>query len=171
LDILCLEAERDLLLLIIRMHNGEPVSPEHNSQFDTWFVVSNFRNILAANLYALDRDRKKNLSRGTLFRKIYAGGSAYMEEGEMRRLMERILPSAVGCLSENLGMLKREASEHVKELAENECLLDVGRYEVGWLTCTKVGDEDIPWRAGEKEVEEEGQRAGDTLVIAAMRNL
>jgi hypothetical protein len=146
-----LEAERDLMLLTIRMPNGKPVAPEEYSQFDTFFIVSTFRNILANEFSALKNNRKKALFRGTLFRKLFQGRSAYMEEHEMRRLMERVMPSAVGTLSEDLQMLKGEASEYVKELAENECMLDVGRYDVGWLTCTKVGREDIPWRVGEKE--------------------
>jgi hypothetical protein len=151
LDVMCLEAERDLMLLTIRMHNNKPASVEENSQFDTWFIVSTFRDILARELASLDDNRKKSLSRGTLFQKIYHGGSAYMEESEMRRLMERIMPSAASNLSEDLGMLKREASECVRELAENGCLLDVERAEVGWLTCTKVGREDIPWYSEKME--------------------
>jgi hypothetical protein len=148
---LCLEAERDLILLTIRMPNGKPVAPEENSQFDTFFIVSTFRNILANELSALNNNCKKALLRGTLFRMLFQGGSTYMEEGEMRRLMERVMPSAVGTLSDDFQMLKGEASEYVKELVKNKCMLDVGRYDVGWLTCTKVGREHIPWRAGKKE--------------------
>jgi hypothetical protein len=151
LDHMCLEAERDLLLLTVHMRNNKPASVEENSQFDTWFIVSNFRDILAKELSALDVNRKKSLLRGTLFRKIYQGGSAYMEESEMRRLMERVMPSAASNLSEDLGMLKGEASEYVRELAENGCLVDVEKYGVGWLTCTKVGRGDIPWYAGKVE--------------------
>ena len=39
----------------------------------------------------------------------------------------------------------------MEDLAKNESLLDVDGQKVGWLTCVKVGKEDIPWRAGEGE--------------------
>ena len=41
------------------------------------------------------------------------------------------MPSAVQNLSEDLAMLKREASVYVEELARNECLLDFEGQKVG----------------------------------------
>jgi hypothetical protein len=51
-------------------------------------------------------------------------------------------------LTEDLAILKREASIYVEDLARNECLLDVEAQKVGWLTCVKIEKEDIPWGTG-----------------------
>jgi hypothetical protein len=150
LDRRCAEVERELLLLTIhigRGTNNHAVSPLTNSEFDTWFIVSMFRSILGQELTSLDSNRKKPLLRGNMFRKIKKG-EGYMPYEDMRRMMEQVMPSAVQNLSEDLAMLKREASIYVEDLARNECLLDVEAQKVGWLTCVRIEKEDIPWRTG-----------------------
>jgi hypothetical protein len=150
LDQRCAEVERELLLLTIhigRGTNNHAVSPLTNSEFDTWFIVSMFRSIVGQELNSLDKNRKKPLLRGNMFRKIKKG-EGYMPCEDMRRMMEQVMPSAVQNLSEDLAMLKREASIYVEDLARNECLLDVEAQKVGWLTCVRIEKEDIPWRTG-----------------------
>ncbi|KAI4642436.1 hypothetical protein J4E93_007584 [Alternaria ventricosa] len=123
----CTEIERDLLLLTINVGRGassHPVSLLVNSEFDTWFVVSTFRSILAQEFTNLHDDDKGSLRRGTMYRKIWKG-EGYMPYENMRRMMEQVMPSAVQNLSEDLAILKREASAYVKDLAKNEALLDV----------------------------------------------
>jgi hypothetical protein len=142
LDNLCHETERDLLLLTITVPTG-PVQPHLPSQFDTWFTVQTFRDTLAQQIHALDCDRKKSLKRGTLFRKMRKG--EYMPYEEMRRLMARVMPSAVEGLEEDLGLLKECARGIVEEVCVDEGMVDGEREGVGWLTCVKIGREDIPW--------------------------
>ncbi|KAJ4367115.1 hypothetical protein N0V83_007645 [Neocucurbitaria cava] len=152
LDQACLEAERSLLLLTIRIgrtSNSSPVQPEDPSHFPTWFVVQSYRDILARELHALESSKSAALKRGTMFRKIWRGGSAYMDYEEMRRLMEQIMPSAVENLSEDLALLKEFAGGIVDDLARNEAMVDVEACGVGWLTCVRVErGSDIPWRNG-----------------------
>jgi hypothetical protein len=151
LDRLCADVERELLLLTIQVHNRS-VEPLEHTQFDTWFTVQVFRDTLARTFHGLDTSSSKSVKRGTLFRKIRRGGAEYMPYEEVRRLMSRIMPSAVENLEEDLGLLKDFASEMVEEVAKNEALVDVEREKVGWLTCARIGKEDISWRAdGEKE--------------------
>ncbi|KAH4344935.1 hypothetical protein HBH98_130530 [Parastagonospora nodorum] len=147
---MCLEAERDLLLLTIHIDRFGPVEPQVHSTFPTWFIVATFRDQFARTFHALEADRQASLKRGALFRKIRKGGEEYMALGEMRRLMARVMPSAVGGLEEDLGMLKECARGVVEDLARNELCLDVEGGRVGYLTCVKVGREDVPWRAGGK---------------------
>ena len=149
LDQMCLEAERELLLLTIQVHNG-PVKAYENSQFDTWFIVATFRDNLARELTNLEDDKRGSLRRGKLFRKIFKAGSAYMDYEDMRRLLQRVMPSAVDSLSEDLALLKEHASEYVKDLAKNELMLDVEANNVSYLTCTQITAEDIPWRAADR---------------------
>jgi hypothetical protein len=146
LDHMCLEVERDVLFLTIQVHKG-PVTPQEASQFDTWFIVQTFRDILAREFNALDRlsDSKRSMARGAMYRKLKS--VAYMPPEEMRRMMQQIMPGAVDSLEEDLGMLKEYASEIVADLAKNELMLPVEAHKIGYLTCTKVGREDIPWRA------------------------
>ncbi|KAI4691232.1 uncharacterized protein J4E84_003523 [Alternaria hordeiaustralica] len=149
----CTEIERDLLLLTIHVGRGassHPVSLLVNSEFDTWFIVSTFRSIIAQEFTNLHDDPKGSLRRATIYRKIWKG-EGYMPYEDMRRMLEQVMPSAVASLSEDLAILKREASAYVEDLAKNESLLDVERQKVGWLTCVKVGKGDIPWRAGEQK--------------------
>jgi hypothetical protein len=148
LDTMCIEAERELLLLTIHIHKFGPVEPQDHSTFSTWFIVQTFRDQFARTFHALEMDRQASLKRGALFRKITKGKDEYMQLGEMRRLMSRIMPSAVGSLEEDLRMLKECASRVVEDVSRNELCLDVeGREKVGYLTCVKIRNEDIPWRA------------------------
>mgnify|MGYP003624084656 CR=1 FL=1 len=68
-----------------------------------------------------------------------------MPDEEMRRLMARVMPSAVEGLEEDLGLLKECARGIVEEVCVDEGMVDGEREGVGWLTCVKIGREDIPW--------------------------
>ncbi|KAJ8110556.1 hypothetical protein OPT61_g6638 [Boeremia exigua] len=146
-----LEAERALLLLTItRGPRKEPFRCDASSEFDTWFVVQLFRDTLTNVLRQHDVS-KPSLKRGSLFRKIKTGGSQYMVYEEVRQMMQRVMPSAVNTLDEDLRILKEFASSIVEDLARNELSLDVRDHQVGWLTCVKIQTEDIPWRAEAKK--------------------
>ncbi|KAH6622197.1 hypothetical protein C7974DRAFT_377795 [Boeremia exigua] len=148
LDTEVLEVERQLLLLTItRTERKVPFRCDVNSEFDTWFVVQLFRDTLTNALRQHDA-LEPSIKRGEFFRKIRAGGSRYMVYEEVRRMMQRVMPSAVDTLDEDLGLLKEFASRFVENLARNELSLDVEENKVGWLTCVKIEREDIPWRAG-----------------------
>lgn len=144
LDIEVLRVERELLLLTITTHRGTSYSPDQHSQFDTWFIVQYFRNTLTEVLREHDA-AKPALKRGNFFRKIRSG--RYMEYEQVRQQVQKIMPSAVDTLEEDLRILKECASEIVEEMARNEASLDVEESKVGWLTCVKVEGKDIPWRA------------------------
>ncbi|KAH7074584.1 hypothetical protein BKA63DRAFT_566250 [Paraphoma chrysanthemicola] len=154
LENLCTQTERDLLTLTINVSGGA-VQPNVPSHFDTWFTVQVFCDTLAQQVNALDTDRKKSLKRGTLFRKIRKGGAEYMPYEEVRRLMERVMPSAVEGLEEDLGLLKEYAKGIVEEVCVDEGMVGTegeGKGEgVRWLTCVKIGKGDIPWEDEWKE--------------------
>jgi hypothetical protein len=167
LDKQVLEVERELLLLTIVHVNGarkQPYRYDVSSEFDTWFVVQLFRDTLTGVLRSNDESRAPPLKRGGFFRKISRGGSAYMAFEDVRGMLLRVMPSAVDTLREDLNDLKAFASGVVEEVAKNELSLDgdeIARSEVvtrdgkrikaEWLTCAKVEEKDIPWRAGGEE--------------------
>ena len=101
--------ERELLLLTILTLCGAPFSCDISSQFDTWFAIQLFRDTIAGVLRSHD-ERQPSLRRGVLFRKIRQGDSAYMAFEDVRKMVGRVIPSAVEELDENLGILKRKAN-------------------------------------------------------------
>lgn len=148
LDKEVLEVERELLLVLtILTSRGVPFSSTIPSQFDTSFTIQLFRDTLASALRSHD-SHNPSLRRGALFRKLKRGGSAYMAFEDVRKMVSRVMPSAVEELDENLGILKGKASEIVSDLARNETSLDLEENKVGWLTFVRIGRENIPWRAG-----------------------
>ncbi|KAF1915529.1 hypothetical protein BDU57DRAFT_451230 [Ampelomyces quisqualis] len=146
LSILCTEISRELLLTTFTVHNDRPVDAQNHSEFDTWFVVQIFRDTLARSFNALDDNRRPSLRRGSLFRKIGRGGSAWLRIEEASKLMRKIMPSALGSLEEDLEALKDYASGVVEKVARNRSLVDVEKEEVGWLTCVEIGKGDVLWR-------------------------
>ncbi|KAF1362063.1 hypothetical protein EJ07DRAFT_175262 [Lizonia empirigonia] len=129
LDTKVLEVERELLLTITTSR-GTPYSAGTYSQFDTWFVVQLFRDTLT-NVFRQHDASRPSLKRGSLFRKIKAGGSTYMAYEDVRRIVLRVMPSAVETLDEDLKILKEYASDIVADLARNESNLDVEEHKVG----------------------------------------
>jgi hypothetical protein len=153
LDRLCTDTERDLLLLTIETHRSVPVQPHNHAEFETWFIVQLYRDTLSTTFRTLENARDRTLKRGALYRKIRKGGVEYMPVEEMRSLVQRAMPSAVGNLEEDLGLLKGCARGIVEDVARNEALVDVEREGVGWLTCVKIERKDVPWE-NEREREE-----------------
>lgn len=51
-------------------------------------------------------------------------------------------------LGDDLQRLKDYAADLVQDLAVNELMIDPDANNVGYLTCAKIRDEDIPWLAG-----------------------
>jgi hypothetical protein len=143
LERICVETERELLLLTIEIHRNGPVEPENHGQFDTWFVVQLFRDTLARRFHALEMSKERTLLRGEVIRQIAKGGDAYMPLEVMRGLVARVMPSALQGLEEDLGLLKACAKGIVADMVRNET--GVGGEEVGWLTCVKIDSADVPW--------------------------
>jgi hypothetical protein len=55
-------------------------------------------------------------------------------------------------LHDDLKLLKDHAAEIVAELAVNELMIDPDGNGVGYLTCTKIKNEDVPWLASPQNV-------------------
>lgn len=116
---------------------------------------------------------KPPLSTGSLYRLIAAGGPSYLPHEECKRFLRSARlalgggPSAGGGddhhaggstsrereglkrLEKRLDEVKAQAKEIVRPLVKNYLELDVGRDapggRLGYLTCTKVEEEDFPW--------------------------
>ncbi|KAF2750109.1 hypothetical protein M011DRAFT_474586 [Sporormia fimetaria CBS 119925] len=153
LEELAKEAEHDLLLATIevgRGGNSTPVSHLNKSDQPTWLLVQIFRDTIARQLRARHHSRASSLERGTFFRRIYRGGDAYTEYKEFRESCMSIIRGEWLDLGDDLKTLKEYASNVVEDLAKNELMIDSDSNGVGYLTCVKVGREDLPWNGTSK---------------------
>lgn len=141
------ELERDLLLTSLPYgRNNLPLDPTDRGQTETWITVQVFRDLLAQRIYKLNSTHA-TLSRGTLFRGLLTGTLPFLETENVRKICQGTMPSHWNELHEDLELLKGHAGKLVAELAANELMIDPDANGVGYLTCAKVKDEDVPWLA------------------------
>ncbi|KAF2652351.1 hypothetical protein K491DRAFT_577216, partial [Lophiostoma macrostomum CBS 122681] len=138
-----IETERDLFSCTIRIDPGNrPVFPV-GSQIETWLVVQLFRDTLANRFAALEKSKRLS---GTLVRQIKRAGDEYMDYEHVKELCRNILKSEWKDLAHDLKLIKGYAATIVSDLAKNELMIDPDEHGIGYLTCTKVRAQDIPWK-------------------------
>jgi hypothetical protein len=141
------ELERDLLLTTLPYgRKGTPLDPTDRGQTETWITVQVFRDQLAQRIHQLERSRD-SLSRGTLFRGLHKGTLPCLETEHVRTICQGTMHSDWHDLSDDLKRLKDYAGQLVAELAVNELMIDPDAHDVGYLTCAKIKNEDVPWLA------------------------
>ncbi|KAF2676770.1 hypothetical protein K458DRAFT_275704, partial [Lentithecium fluviatile CBS 122367] len=141
------EIERDLLLTSLPYgRRGAPLDPTERGQTETWIFVQVFRDQLAQQIDRLERSHD-SLSWGMLFRGLRNGTLPCLETENVRRICQGTMHSDWRDLSEDLKKLKDYAGQLVGELAANELMIEPHAHGVGYLTCAKIGDEDVPWLA------------------------
>ena len=72
-----------------------------------------------------------------------------METEEVREACEGIIRSSWKDLAGDLKMLKAYVRGVVEEVGWNELMIDADANGVGYLTCVKVGREDLGWVKGD----------------------
>lgn len=94
---------------------------------------------------------------GRAYRLLAAGGPAYLGHEELKRFLKTTRPEEYGReslrrLERRMEELKRAARDVVAPLVRSRLELDGGRSGsgsagalLGYLTCTRVGEEDFPW--------------------------
>jgi hypothetical protein len=111
----------------------------------TWLVVQIWRDWFCRQMAGVHFNPHKT---GQLYRTLAESGDAYLTITEVKTAIEKIThPVKVDLdeLKEDLGLLKKFAQEAVKELCENNSMFDVREAGIGYLTCTKIMDEELPW--------------------------
>lgn len=163
------KTEARLFRLTLATAKGERVTPA-NSYLD-WLALSLFRHWLAENTTPppppvpkvssngearrppASHSQPPPISSGTLYRLLGTGGLSYLGHDELKRFM-RIRPEDYNrdslkkferCMDE----IKSIAREVVKPLMRNYLELDMGKDGggLGYLTCTKVDEDDYPWES------------------------
>ncbi|KAL9126874.1 MAG: hypothetical protein Q9217_004155 [Psora testacea] len=154
--------EARLFRLSLTTSKGERVSPT-NGYMD-WLALSLFRQWLAENTTPppapapktpdssrSQRSQPPPLSSGTLYRRLGIGGSSYLNHDECKRFVrlrpEEYSRDSVKRFEKRMDEIKALASETVRPLMKNQLEMEVGRDGggLGYLTCTKVEEEDYPW--------------------------
>jgi hypothetical protein len=115
------------------------------SVFSTWLVVQIWRDWFCRQMATVHLNPHKT---GQLYRTLAKSGDAYLAAAEVKAVIEKIRePVKVDPdeLEEDLGLLKKFALEAVQGLCENNSMLDIQEAGIGYLTCTRIMDEELPW--------------------------
>ncbi|KAH8663607.1 hypothetical protein BGZ60DRAFT_565649 [Tricladium varicosporioides] len=132
----------------------------NKATFDTFFVVSLWRDWFVGGISKTKSSRDKaleqpiNSSRNIIdavpYRLMGQGGEAYLPLGETLTLLRdfkgkdfaRWDPREV---NEDLMIMKLFAMKEVKPLLASESMLDLEAEGIGYFTCTKIANEELPW--------------------------
>lgn len=159
------KTEARLFRLSLTTSRGERVTPT-NSYMD-WLALSLFRQWLAENTtpppppITKTQDSSRNsrpvqpqpppVSSGNLFRLLGTGGSSYLGRDELKRFV-RLRPDehsreTLKKFEKTMDQIKALAREAVRPLMKTYLELDVGRDGggLGYLTCTKVEEDNFPF--------------------------
>jgi hypothetical protein len=113
--------------------------------FSTWLVVQIWRDWFCHQMARVHLNPQQT---GTLYRTLAKSGDAYLSTVAVNAVIEKIrhpVKVELDEIREDLGLLKKFAQEVVKELCENNSMLDVQEAGINYLTCTRIMDEELPW--------------------------
>ena len=115
------------------------------SIFSTWLVVQIWRDWFCREMAGVHLNPHKT---GALYRTFAKSGDAYLPTVAVKAIVEKIrdpIKVDVEELREDLELLRKFAQEAVKELCENNSMVDVQEAGIEYLTCTRIMDEELPW--------------------------
>lgn len=160
--------ENRLFRLGLRTSRGEGVTPA--TSYLDWLALSFFRQWLADNTGAAAQDQHTNSSRnsnhrdgqgrgtaplanaGRIYRMLGASAGALLGHDECKRFL-KLTPEFYSRdnlrrFEKRIDELKAMSREVVRPLMTNNLELDLAgnsRIAISYLTCTSVGDADLPW--------------------------
>lgn len=154
--------EARLFRITLTTTKGDRVTPQ-NAYVD-WLALSLFRSWLIDNIGGVptiipssansgsgnQTPSAANSSSSTLYRKMGQAGSAYLAHDECKKFLRLSRPEDHGRetlkrFERKLDEIKAMAREAVRPLMKHNLELDAGGGGLGYLTCTKVEEEDYPW--------------------------
>ena len=154
LDRLRADAERALLLLTLSIgdmggRTTHAPDPRQKSELETWLATQYFRDQVARHISKVEAHPQRTLHWGTLYRGIFSGRLPWLETEMARETCGEVWKGQWRDLGEDMVRLREGAKRAVERLARNELMIEPDRYKVGYLTCVKVRDEDVPWLGGD----------------------
>ena len=130
---------------------------DNKDVLDTWCTVQLWRDWFCR---ALNQAKASHPTTTTTFfdfdaamyRTMAKGGDAYLPLANVKHWREEYGVTRLDCakwtaedLEEDLAIMKRYAQGVVQPLLENRSMLSVEEDGIGYFTCTKVGNDELPW--------------------------
>ena len=156
-----MKTEARLFRITLTTAKGDRVTP--TNAYTDWLALSLFRQWLAENstpppppvLKTTETGRARAqpppMSAGSLYRLLGHGGSSYLGHDELKRFV-RLRPEehsreTLKKFERRMDEIKGIAKELVRPLMKSCLELDMGRDGggLGYLTCTRVEEDDFPW--------------------------
>ena len=155
--------EAKLFRISLNTSKGDRVTP--SNAYTDWLALSMFRQWLVdsttpgpprpgsagSSRTSQPQQPKPPLSDGSLYRRLGSGGSAYLNHEECKKFI-RLKPDehsreTLRRFEKRLDEIKLQAKEIVRPLNRTYLEMDMGKDggNLGYLTCTKVEEEDFPW--------------------------
>jgi hypothetical protein len=143
----CLQLDRELFsntLTYIKNKNAHPITVYDDSQ--AWMLVQFFRDWFSIALAAYKSEcNPKRL--GLVYRPMHRGGETYLPSTE---IFDKFDILGMGYdrkeVVEDLKLLKDFAKDVVKDICQNNIMLDVEIHGITYLTCANITEDDMPWR-------------------------
>jgi hypothetical protein len=147
------DVERELLLVTLhirdlRTQRDRPFDPREKAEIEPWIVVQVFRDEIAQHISKVDKHPEASVHLGKLYRGISKGSFNWLSTEYVREMVMPTMKLEWKDLGEDMKKLRASAATAVERLADNQLMIDPDAHGVGYLTCVKVGDRDIPWLAG-----------------------
>lgn len=128
---------------------------ENKEVLDTWCTVQLWRDWFcrALNQGKVSRPTTKSFDfDAAIYRTMAKGGDAYLPLAAVKHWREEYDVTKLDCakwtaedLEEDLAILKDYAQKKVHPLLVNHSMLLVVEEGINYLTCTKVGNDELPW--------------------------
>lgn len=123
-----------------------PGRPSYANDIYMWMAVCFFRHWFTQ---AVIHDHSRRAADGgfKFYGAIAKAGPAYLHHEDFQSFHQYFPMSSKAChvLESNMGVLKEDIKQFVKDLVLNRSHIDVGEAGITWLTSTKVDKEDYPW--------------------------
>ena len=158
-----MRTEGKLFRISLTTAKGDRVTP--HTAYTDWLALSMFRQWLIDNTtpgapppppsaggsQRTSHTSPKQLSDGSLYRRLSSGGSAYLNHEDCKKFV-RLRPEdhsreTLRRFEKKMDEIKSQAKEIVRPLMKNYLELDVARDggNLSYLTCTKIEEDDFPW--------------------------
>ncbi|KIW10331.1 hypothetical protein PV08_11293 [Exophiala spinifera] len=124
----------------------KPGRPSYSGDIYMWMSVCFFRQWFAQNI-SDDRTRRAPDGGLNFYSALHEGGGAYLTHLDFKTFHQYFPMSIKAChvLEANMGVLKEDVKQFVSELMEERTHLKRAEHPITWLTCARVGKEDMPW--------------------------
>jgi hypothetical protein len=154
LESLLSETNSTLLMTSVRIDGKEiQLRSCDEGTHSTWLILKIWWDWCKHALSKALNDKNQNQTKSTLvqlYHDLAQGGDAYLPLEEVLELYAALCPTEhyngmdVKEVARDLNLIKNFAQELAMPLCANNTMLDIGQAKIGYFTCTKVDDQEMP---------------------------